>query len=62
MPGRESFALCTADQALALFWAGIAPREIVAGDGAASFTVTLEPGLFPRLGPEDLERVRESLN
>lgn len=62
LPGRESFALCTADQALALFWAGIAPREIAAGDGAASFTVTLEPGLFPRLGPPDLERVREGLS
>ena len=52
------FALCTSDIGLALFWCGL-PCALKA-DGK-TFSSSLTPDLFPRLGEQDLVRLGNRL-
>jgi len=54
----KSFALCTCDKALALFWCGLSPLDGHVLDGVLNYSATLDKCLFPRATEADLERLR----
>ncbi len=49
--------LCTCDTALAVFWAGLAPRDLSSNNGQLSFNFSLDSSLFPRLSVEEQHKL-----
>jgi hypothetical protein len=55
--GSEPFAFCTSDKPLAIFGTGLNPRNVIVDERGATFTVSVDEKLFPRLPEAEREQL-----